>query len=259
MIIPLEELKNHDFALSKINIIHQKPTYRELSPTNRKPNGFLYIIRGNCHYYHENGDFPLGPESVVYLPSGSRHKLVIESEDIEFYRIDFHLEKDGEIVLFSPSPLKLCSHAPAECIEAIRTMAERYQFVHDSVAKASLLCTILSSLCTPTDNPRKQKLDPAIHYLLEHLTEKVSCAELARLCCLSTARFYDLFHAEYGMPPLEYRSSLLTKRASLLLRDGSFSVTEVAEMLGFESVSYFSRFFKKHKGVSPAQYIHKHN
>ena len=57
------------------------------------------------------------------------------------------------------------------------------------------------------------------------------------------------------MPPLEYRSSLLAKRASQLLREGSFSVTEVAEMLGFESVSYFSRFFKKHKGISPSKYI----
>jgi AraC-like DNA-binding protein len=92
---------------------------------------------------------------------------------------------------------------------------------------------------------------------LEHLTEKVSCAFLAKLCCLSTAQFYNLFHAEYGVPPLEYRNDLLVRRATLLLKDGSYSVTEVAETLGFESVSYFSRFFKKHKGISPAQYIKK--
>lgn len=254
MILPLSELKSREFSLSKIQIYHQKPVYRELSPQSRKNNGFLYILRGRCHYYHENGDFDLEAGAVVYLPYGSHHRLVIESEDIEFYRIDFRLETEGEVVLFSGTPMKLCSHAPVSCVEALTTLAEKYQFVQDTVAKAALLCTVLQSLSEIEPNPQRDKLAPATDYLLEHLTEKVSCEHLARLCLLSTARFYELFHAEYGMAPLEYRSKLLTRRAKLLLRDGSFSVTEIADMLGFESVSYFSRFFKKHTGRSPAQY-----
>ena len=254
MILPLSELKNREFMLSKIQIYYQKPVYRELSPKGRKNNGFLYILRGHCHYYHEDGDFSLEAGAVVYLPYGSRHRLVIDSESIEFYRIDFRLEVDGEIALFSNTPMKLCSHAPAACVEALTTMAEKYQFVQDTVAKTSLLCAALQSLSDMERNPRRDKLAPATEYLLDHLTEKVSCAYLAKLCALSTARFYDLFHAEYGMAPLEYRAKLLTRRAKQLLRDGSFSVTEIADILGFESVSYFSRFFKKHTGLSPAQY-----
>lgn len=259
MILPLNELKTQDFFLSKINIFYQCPTYRELNPKSRTHNGFLYIIRGNCHYYHEKGDFSLSAGSVVYLPYGSHHRLVIESPQIEFYRIDFRLEVEGEIALFSDTPMKLCHHAPAECVEAIRAMAEGFQFVQDSVAKAALLCTVFRSLADTENDPLQEKLSPATDYLLEHLTQKVSCSQLAQLCCLSTAQFYNLFHEKYGMPPLEYRNDLLAKRASLLLRDGSFSVTEVADMLGFESVSYFSRFFKKHKGISPSQYYHRHN
>ena len=254
MILSLNELKNRDFSLSKIHIYYQTPVYRELQSKGRKYNGFLYILRGNCHYYHENGDFSLSAGAIVYLPYGSHHRLVIESEDIAFYRIDFRLEVDGEVVLFSNTPMKLCSHAPAECAEALQTLAEKYQFLDNTVAKKALLCTALSSLCDPADTPRREKLEPATRYLLEHLTEKVSCEYLAKLCLLSQARFYDLFRLEYGMPPLEYRAHLLTKRAKHLLSDGNFSVTEVSEMLGFESVSYFSRFFKKHTGISPAKY-----
>ena len=254
MIIALDELKNRDFSLSKIQIYHRKPTYRELNAKNRKYNGFLYILRGACHYYHDRGDFSLEAGSMVYLPSGSRHKLVIESEQIEFYRIDFRLEMGGEVVLFADHPAKLCDTAPVQAVEALRQMAENYQFLDNTVAKKALLCMVFQALLEAEHHGQQKKLAPAVTYLLEHLTEKVSCAYLAQLCCLSVAQFYSLFHTEYGLAPLEYRASLLIRRAKQLLRDGSFSVTEIAEALGFESVSYFSRFFKKHTGLSPAQY-----
>ena len=53
---------------------------------------------------------------------------------------------------------------------------------------------------------------------------------------------------------MEYRNTLLLQKAESLLRSGSFTVTEISQMLGFESVSYFSRFFKKHTGSSPSAF-----
>lgn len=257
MILPFETLKNQDFQLRNINIFHQKPAYRKLTPkiNGRIANGFLYILHGNARYSFAQGNFLLEPGSVVYLPEGSRHTFEVLSEKIEFYRIDFDLVVNGEIALFSTHPIKLCHSAGRECSEAVQEMAEHFQFLHDTVSKTALLCTIFRSLQRETESKNAAKLSPAIRYLLEHLTEKVNCAHLASLCFLSTAQFYNLFHEEYHMAPLEYRNTLLSHRAALLLQAGSFSVTEIAEMLGFESVSYFSRFFKKHRGVSPSRFL----
>lgn len=254
MIIDFESLKNQEFSLSNINIFHQKPIYRVLQQTYRKYNGFLFILHGECRYLFQDGSFSLSPGSLVYLPISSAHTLLIDSPEIEFYRIDFRLEVNHELALFSDHPLKLCHTATPELAETIETLAERYQFVQDTVAKTELLCTIFRMLGDMTVNLRKEKLAPAIQYLLEHLTEGINCRKLAEICSLSTAQFYNLFRMEYGMAPLEYRNSLLMRRAALLLRDGTFSVTEIAEMLGFESISYFSRFFKKHRGISPSEY-----
>lgn len=255
MIVDFEKLGTYEFRLSNINIFHQKPVYRELHQRYRNYNGFLYILHGQCRYFFRDESFVLTPGSVVYLPISSAHSMVIDSPEIEFYRIDFRLEIDGELALFSDAPLKLCSTASAELAEAIQTLADRYQFVQDTVAKTELLCTIFRTLADMTANPAKEKLAPAIAYLLEHLTEGIDCRDLAQLCSLSTAQFYNLFNAQYGMTPLAYRDSLLMRRATLLLRDGTFSVTEIAETLGFDSVSYFSRFFKKHRGISPSAYV----
>ena len=255
MILSLNELRKHDFQLTKINVFHQKPRYRVLNMKCRPYNSFLFILKGSCTYSFAGGSFVLAPGSVVYLPYGSAHHLDIHSEDIEFYRVDFHLTVDCEVVLFSTVPLKLCESAPEECAAAVQTLMDHCQFLHNSIRKTELMCTIFRTLSTRHTNTRRQRLSPAIRYLRGHLTEKIDCSGLAQSCNLSSAQFYNLFHEEYGCSPLEYRDSLLVERAVVLLRDGAFSVSEVAQMLGFESVSYFSRFFKKHKGVPPSKFL----
>lgn len=256
MVLPLEQLKYHDFTLKNINIFHQTPSYRTLSPRpkGRRANGFLYILHGHCRYTFDEGSFELVPGSVTYLPSGSRHTFEVLSEKIEFYRIDFDLEVEGEIARFSTIPIKLCHVADHACSEAIQSLADGYEFLHDSVAKTALLCSIFHSLEKESASKNAVKLSPAVRYLLEHLTEKVSCSHLASLCYLSTAQFYNLFHEEFGCAPLEYRNTLILQKAESFLRSGSFSVSEIAEMLGFESVAYFSRFFKKQSGKSPSAF-----
>lgn len=255
MLIDFEKLRTSDFRLSNINVFHQKPAYREVHQKYRNYNGFLYIIHGKCRYVFGDESFQLLPGSMVYLPLSSVHDMYVESPVIEFYRIDFRLEIDGELALLSDKPMKLCDNATPELAEAIRTLADRYQILQDTVAKTELLCRIFRCIYDMTLTPQKEKLAPAINYILANLTDRIDSAALAEACHLSKAQFYHLFQKEYGMAPLAYRDALLLRRATLLLRDGTFSVTEIAETLGFESVSYFSRFFKKHKGISPSGYI----
>jgi AraC-like DNA-binding protein len=108
-------------------------------------------------------------------------------------------------------------------------------------------------LSAGNDNVRRERLSPAISYLIEHLTGDLDCSVLADLCHLSSSQFYNLFREEYKTSPLAYRDTLIIAKAKMLLQD-MFSVTAVAEMLGFESVSYFSRFFKKHCNIPPLKY-----
>lgn len=255
MILPFEELQNHDFQVSDINIYLQRPIYRFLDVPYRKYNGFLCILRGEGVYSYDGGHLTLSPGTVVYLPIGSVHQLTVTTEEFEFYRIDFKIQIRDNLVLFSKLPIKITDSFPKECMEAIQTLYDNYRFVNNSIAKTELICRIFRTLHSSVISPHAMRLAPAIRYLHEHLTDKINCKKLAEMCCLSTAQFYNLFHAEYSTTPLEYRNELLMNQAILLLKNGEFSVTEISEMLGFESVAYFSRFFKKHQGVSPSQYI----
>jgi len=251
MILSLESLKTTFFSLSDIDAFLRRPSYRELIVENRGVNGFMYVKNGKCRYDFAGQSFEMEAGSLVYLPYGSCHRMTVLSEDISFYCVNFILTVSGEVALFSDCPVKLTDRLSPEVAESISAMETE----HSTVVKTEKLCFLLSALGKSATSPRAEKLYPAVTYIHEHLTEPFSSQILAERCYLSSAQFYNLFLAEYEITPLMYRNRLILSRAEALLMQEGITVSEVAESLGFESNAYFSRFFKKHKGISPSEYI----
>ncbi len=70
-----------------------------------------------------------------------------------------------------------------------------------------------------------------------------------------------LFKKEIGMTPLEYMTNLRMKKAETMLTTAwtrDYSVSEIAELCGFDDALYFSRVFKKHFGCSPSAFAKEH-
>ncbi len=64
-----------------------------------------------------------------------------------------------------------------------------------------------------------------------------------------------VFKAEYDLSPMEYVWERRLQRATeLLINLPQYSIEEISGLCGFTDRFYFSRFFKKHKGISPKQF-----
>ena len=67
-----------------------------------------------------------------------------------------------------------------------------------------------------------------------------------------------LFKKEMGVTPLEYLTSLRMKKAEIMLSSlwtKDYSISEIAELCGYDNALYFSRVFRKWFGCSPSRYV----
>ena len=57
-----------------------------------------------------------------------------------------------------------------------------------------------------------------------------------------------------GTTPMKYILSIRIRNAQALLETTDYNISNIASMVGYENAFYFSRLFKKQKGLSPAAY-----
>jgi AraC family transcriptional regulator of arabinose operon len=90
-------------------------------------------------------------------------------------------------------------------------------------------------------------------WLEAHYREPVALRDAAAQANLSPAYACSQFNRAFGFSPMDYVIRLRLREAVHLLHDCSLSVKEVARAVGFQDLSYFSRFFRRHFGLSPRQ------
>ena len=95
----------------------------------------------------------------------------------------------------------------------------------------------------------------SIHkYVTENYTERILLDNICFIFGTNKTTLCHDFKSEYNTTILNYINELKIKEAKALLRENKLSVTEISEKLGFNSIHYFSRLFKKITGHSPKEY-----
>ena len=70
------------------------------------------------------------------------------------------------------------------------------------------------------------------------------------------SRFYisHSFKKEIGMSPMEYLIDIRIKESKILLRTTNYSISQVADIVGCTTPTYFSKQFRESTGISPTDY-----
>ena len=108
----------------------------------------------------------------------------------------------------------------------------------------------------PEPSPQEKAFMAKATALVEqHLaTPGYGVEQLAADLCMERTGLYKKLTALIEQPPVVFIRSIRLQRAAELLRQGAYSVNEVAELTGFSSVSYFRKCFQREFGCKPSEY-----
>ena len=106
------------------------------------------------------------------------------------------------------------------------------------------------------NDSERDKIALAQIVIKEHLDNPLTIKELSRKVAMNECYLKKGFKALTGKTIHEYTQELRIAKAKELLREDGYSVSDVANTLGFSSISHFSTAFKRATGMKPCELLH---
>jgi len=95
------------------------------------------------------------------------------------------------------------------------------------------------------------KIAVARNWLSEHAFEEIAMQRICEVVGMGYSAFRKAFKEETGYAPHTYVLEIRVNRAKALLQQTDMTITQIASEMGFSSVFYFTRFFKRRTGSAP--------
>ncbi len=107
------------------------------------------------------------------------------------------------------------------------------------------------------DDSETLSVSEIVNYLRDNYTEKITIGELAFLFKTNRSTLCKEFKSYTGKTVVEFVNLRKLEKAKMLIKTTEKTLTSIADELNFESIHYFTRFFKKLTGISPKEYRRK--
>jgi len=103
-----------------------------------------------------------------------------------------------------------------------------------------------------------QNVEKAVAFISENLAGDLSIKNISRNIYVSKSVLYKSFRTNFDCTVSEYINARRVEKSIELLTKTDLSIEEISQQIGFASASYYSRIFKKIKGMSPLKYKKEH-
>ena len=220
------------------------------------------------------GDFLLiwPTEMHAIIDADRKESLVIQYSNA-FMNTLFDLQR---IMHFYRNLHVLCIKAHPELVGRLRSIAEKMKTIFfSSGAVRELRCCMLLMEFMLTLDEHREEFAPEIRsgdpysytdtvmrrmlmvtdYIKNNLTaDDLSQGAMAEMAGISKDYFSRIFRSVTGLNYSKWLNLIRLEKATELLAEQEMTLTEIAMLSGFQSISSFNRVFHTEKGMSPGEY-----
>lgn len=232
---------NGNHILTHSQVIFHRPNEFHTLKASRKSAPNIIVVSFSCHSpcmkFFENKvlEFSESERSILgRIIAEARNCFTSPLDDPYLEK----MEKKPEIPFGSQQLLTLYLE------ELLIHMIRRYTIAHYSASAG-----IYDPCQTTSDTCRE-----IIHYLEQHVRESLTIQEISRNNMIGRSQLQKLFREEYQCGVIEFFSRMKIDFAKQLIRENDMNFTQISDFLGYSSIHYFSRQFKKLSGMTPTEY-----
>ncbi len=207
--------------------------------------------------------------SLFFMRPGQVHQLTLQTESTGYimqFRADFYHPHDkvsNQLIrkVSSKNFYQLDARSFQKLVSILSYIFEEYtekQEGYQEVIQANLdilfIELVRHSSKSPSNNANfymQQRLEKFLELIETHMASHKQVSEYAGMMNLSTYQLNAITKTTLGKTSSQLIDDAVILEAKRYLLATSDQVNQIAYQLGYEDISYFSRFFKKHTGYSP--------
>ena len=113
------------------------------------------------------------------------------------------------------------------------------------------------TLLSDSKSSQNDLLSEILTYMNTRIAEPITIEEICHEFFISRSSLQALFKTHLNTSPKNYLLNIKLQKSKELIRENQYTISEIAYMLGFSSIHYFSRLFKKYFNTTPSSYVKK--
>lgn len=240
-----------------------------------------YVLSGSGAFECEGIEYTISNNMILLVPAGTPYRF-ISYEELSMISVNFDYTKAKSVIeasifpknAFEFTPDMITEKAEFEDCEALSSFLKlenardlendfirlteeflskrNFYLEFSSIILKRIIFNVLRALTT--DSKTEKKAELILTYIRQNYARSISNVHIAKTFGYHPYHVNRLVKSATGMTVHKYLGFIRIEAAKRLLCETDKSVTEIAELCGYESLCIFSRDFKLKVGKTPGEY-----
>lgn len=207
-------------------------------------------------------------ELIIYGPNQFHDQKIREGSSCSYVTVLFELEPDVSHFSFLLNKVFPYSKKIHSLMKTLVNESSTLAPYMDSLLLClfqEIIIRLLQSEYIETQPDKKPTTDARQHYhdeLLEQILtyidetiyDPITVGEICQKFSMSRSSLQILFNENLNQTPKKYINELKLEKSRQMISEGRYTISEIALMLGFNSIHYFSRAFTQKYNMAPTEY-----
>lgn len=226
----------------------------------------FFIVGGRGQFLIEDQLHPVDTNSLVMInPNVTHTEVSLNAQPLEYIVLGIEGIALADSTLSNNQFSILNYYESAEvssCLRNILREMEQKNPGYEDICQAfmeiliiRLMRTTVLAVPAETETVSTNRQCAAVRrYIDLHFKEALTLDQLAEEGHMNKFYLSHAFKRTYGVSPINYIIEKRIDESKYLLAETDLSLSQIAQLLGFSSLSYFSQVFRRTQGVSPKEY-----